>query len=487
MHADFLAAICAEPDDLAHRLVYADWLEEHGTTTLDAARAELIRVQIAREASDPDGDDHWALRARERVLLATWGKQLAGPAHRLARRYRFRRGFVEWIEVSCEDWMRHFTRHGPLPAVRAIQFTSHPTTLTPDALVGVDALDLRRAQVNPLNPLDLGLLVGKVRLRRLDLVVQRTPLPELLALDALAGLEHLGVPGLGPNSPQVLAGACAVAPPRRLRSLALGSADATEAFTNSPWLGQLRELTVRGSCAAVLPRLCRSPAAGGLRRLRLESPGLLAGPTAFGHHLARIEVMEFATTQALSAGAGLFLHELPNLRELHLQGINEFEDAYQFWGLRAWPHLRTFELDGKLEFGRCRDLFRPADRNALRRLRVPEALPSVLTACPQLAELSSQRFRHDRSWFDAPDVPGHPALTALDLPGRAVGLGLARRLADPAAFPRLAALDLRGADLSAEVRAVLARRLGAGLRHGAKKQDLLAHEIEHATAREYLP
>ena len=41
----FLAAITAAPDDEALRLVYADWLEEHG----DAARAELIRLQFEAE------------------------------------------------------------------------------------------------------------------------------------------------------------------------------------------------------------------------------------------------------------------------------------------------------------------------------------------------------------------------------------------------------------------------------------------------------
>jgi uncharacterized protein (TIGR02996 family) len=44
----FLSAIAEAPDDDAPRLVYADWLEDHG----DPERAEFIRVQIAlyREA-----------------------------------------------------------------------------------------------------------------------------------------------------------------------------------------------------------------------------------------------------------------------------------------------------------------------------------------------------------------------------------------------------------------------------------------------------
>jgi uncharacterized protein (TIGR02996 family) len=39
--AAFLADIQANPDDDRPRLVFADWLEDHG----DPARAEFIRVQ----------------------------------------------------------------------------------------------------------------------------------------------------------------------------------------------------------------------------------------------------------------------------------------------------------------------------------------------------------------------------------------------------------------------------------------------------------
>ncbi|HYT91149.1 MAG TPA: TIGR02996 domain-containing protein [Gemmataceae bacterium] len=38
-----LRAVIDNPDDDGPRLVYADWLEEHG----DAERAEFIRIQIA--------------------------------------------------------------------------------------------------------------------------------------------------------------------------------------------------------------------------------------------------------------------------------------------------------------------------------------------------------------------------------------------------------------------------------------------------------
>jgi uncharacterized protein (TIGR02996 family) len=63
--AGFLAAIVAHPDDDASRLVYADWLDDHG----EPARAELIRVQIAL-AHLPEDDPRCAAPAeRERALL----------------------------------------------------------------------------------------------------------------------------------------------------------------------------------------------------------------------------------------------------------------------------------------------------------------------------------------------------------------------------------------------------------------------------------
>src|SRR5262249_10339211 len=57
-----LAAIRANPDDDAVRLVYADWLEEHG----DPDRAEFIRVQITLDGLPPDDPRYLPLRRRER-------------------------------------------------------------------------------------------------------------------------------------------------------------------------------------------------------------------------------------------------------------------------------------------------------------------------------------------------------------------------------------------------------------------------------------
>jgi uncharacterized protein (TIGR02996 family) len=83
--AALLAAIRAAPEDDAPRLVYADWLDEHG----QPERAAFIRIQceLARTA-DP------ALRRREAELLAEHHDTFAGPRTRPGIRFRFHRGFV---------------------------------------------------------------------------------------------------------------------------------------------------------------------------------------------------------------------------------------------------------------------------------------------------------------------------------------------------------------------------------------------------------
>ena len=82
--AALLAAIRAAPADDAPRLVYADWLDEHGRPE----RAAFIRVQceLAR-TGDP------ALRRREAELLAAHHDALAGPLLAPGFRFRFARGF----------------------------------------------------------------------------------------------------------------------------------------------------------------------------------------------------------------------------------------------------------------------------------------------------------------------------------------------------------------------------------------------------------
>jgi uncharacterized protein (TIGR02996 family) len=88
-----LAAIRAAPDDDAPRLIYADWLEEHG----QPERAEFIRLQVLLARGgyiDPDHiDDFVGHFVREDELQAISYESISGLASPL-RPFTYERGFA---------------------------------------------------------------------------------------------------------------------------------------------------------------------------------------------------------------------------------------------------------------------------------------------------------------------------------------------------------------------------------------------------------
>ncbi len=106
----FLRAIREQPHDDLPRLVYADWLDEHG----EPERAEFIRLQIELDAGDLAEPRLGQLRARERELRwrhgRAWGR---GPFHR---------GFpVPFAPMSGEEFVAagdDLFRDAPLWSVR---------------------------------------------------------------------------------------------------------------------------------------------------------------------------------------------------------------------------------------------------------------------------------------------------------------------------------------------------------------------------------
>ncbi len=89
--AGFWKAILAEPDEDVHRLVYSDWLDDHG----EADHAEFIRAQCEL-ARLPVGDARRVeLEVRAGVLLQEYrGAWPEGLPKWVKRDYvTFRRGF----------------------------------------------------------------------------------------------------------------------------------------------------------------------------------------------------------------------------------------------------------------------------------------------------------------------------------------------------------------------------------------------------------
>ncbi len=148
IHQSFLDEIIAHPKDDSYRLIYADWLEEHG----QEGRAEFIRVQCKLAKTPIRGvksilQEISALRCRERFLLNKERVPVLGrrsklrKGHWTSQAYRwmpysilantewctFRRGFVESVEVSLSDWLSYgpaMCKEAPLRRVKIADIVS---------------------------------------------------------------------------------------------------------------------------------------------------------------------------------------------------------------------------------------------------------------------------------------------------------------------------------------------------------------------------
>jgi uncharacterized protein (TIGR02996 family) len=88
LRQSFLEDIVAHPDDAAPRLIFADWLDEHG----EAARADFIRLQVRTPKNAA-----WHALLQEHATR--WTAELAG----VAKSALFRRGFIEGLVVQTEQ------------------------------------------------------------------------------------------------------------------------------------------------------------------------------------------------------------------------------------------------------------------------------------------------------------------------------------------------------------------------------------------------
>jgi uncharacterized protein (TIGR02996 family) len=218
-------AIRAEPDDDGPRLVYADWLEEHGQDE----RAELIRVQLALEEKPKSR----ALNRREAEILS--------------------RRTAEWVGPLAADGV------GFLRGMPAVAWWGW------DAFVRGSAR-LARAG-NPPWLIERWLSLGSANLSSADMDIIRAP-----GYRWLTGLQL----SLEPTRSGVVARAVAAAPGSAnlmrltLFQAALG-ADGAEALAGSPHLGNLRRLTMYGSVLGPdgVAAIMGSTALGRVRSLNL--------------------------------------------------------------------------------------------------------------------------------------------------------------------------------------------------------------------------
>jgi uncharacterized protein (TIGR02996 family) len=333
MHAAFLAAITAAPDDDLPRLVYADFLDESG----DGERAEFIRTQIERAKLHPTDPRRAALLDRERALLQQH-RDRWGLAEFRGQSQVFHRGFVEEVNVAAEWLVAHpdslpaspLVRH--LRAVSASQFTDRLARVP--GLARLHTLDLTNttfgqpaqvrnffavARLDSLRSLalrncnfwegdELAALADTPvarRLRELDLSGNRLAdagLRELAARPEFAGLERL------------------VCRANEQEHYFCAHADGAEALADSPHLSRLHTLDLGDHYifGAGLRALANSPNATGLEWLGVEYNEI--GEAGDGGIRAVVESTR-----------------LGNLRELWYGGNRLGPLGAE--ALAAWPHL----------------------------------------------------------------------------------------------------------------------------------------------------
>jgi uncharacterized protein (TIGR02996 family) len=120
-----LHAIREYPDDDTARLVFADWLEEHGN---DPDRAEFIRVEIELSRTEPNSDAEERRRSylfgRRADLLKMHKKEWLAPFTPYAKESSFERGFVQSLEVSAGAFVRNAEKWAALTPLTRVKVTS---------------------------------------------------------------------------------------------------------------------------------------------------------------------------------------------------------------------------------------------------------------------------------------------------------------------------------------------------------------------------
>jgi uncharacterized protein (TIGR02996 family) len=338
----FLEDIVAHPDEDAPRLVFADWLEDHGDTpTIPHARerAELIRAQCSL-ARLPEGDGaRQAIHAREEELLREFGLAWAEPLRGVVDEWAFRRGFIECVGV-------HSTQGGfaagldelfagfPIRAVRLACRGEEVLRLleNPDRLARLTSLDVKElARVPALRFMDSLLRPEAVGLRSLLLESAHSS-PEwdetLLRLaepGPLGGLTELGL-GFGTVH----------TPPGR---------DVLTALASSPHLAGLRKLHLPFTAFSlpVATRLASSHTLARLTHLDLGCAEVSEAGwrrLAAGRNIARLSWLGLFGANVVDASEHLDLedHELGRrFRELLGDGADfDTSDTFPRWRGARW-------------------------------------------------------------------------------------------------------------------------------------------------------
>lgn len=356
----FRRDILANPDDDAVRLIYADWLDEHG----NRARAELIRVQCRLAQLEAIDAERIDLEDRaEELLRLHQGRWLEEIPQALRQRWElhrpgiggtffpddvpqalrpsleFRRGFVERAACSLTTWRDHIEELIAVAPIREVTFEDHPFF--------------------PADPWRHLPHIGRLRHVQL-LICGEDRLAAFLGDNDLRRMESLRVaypiPGWGDASGVF---AClASAELTNLRTLSVYLADgraktpglAWRQFMEGPLLPRLQSLQLSfGVDDEQMRGLFETPRLGQLRLLNLDSSGLStegARALARCEHLADLRSLNLSRTNIRQKGIAALVRSeyLTTLRELRLESV-EFDGkiARQLLSQQR-PHLASLAL-----------------------------------------------------------------------------------------------------------------------------------------------
>ena len=115
---DLYRAVLANPEDDAPRLIYADWLDEHG----DPARAEFVRVQCALDRIPPRTARWRPLHGRAQQLERENRDAWTGPIKERVYDAQLRRGFVDRVLLTLSQFAESAAELVRLEPVRVWEF-----------------------------------------------------------------------------------------------------------------------------------------------------------------------------------------------------------------------------------------------------------------------------------------------------------------------------------------------------------------------------
>lgn len=295
MDEAFLQAIRADLDDDGPRLIYADWLDDHG----DHDRAEFIRVECRRAALPHDHAESVDLAERRLELVA----RLSGRAVELSP------ALPPLFSFASPTWDEDYQRGFPSRA------HAEPGLLSEEQVRAFCA--------------GLEHLVSGTTIRHLYLRGPQAKQVGQVILGQPASAELCGLTIHGPESRYpgkgVLSGLARTTRLDRLTLLGLDlyTSDRTaemERFTSADWFNRLRELWLwigpDASHPFLLPRIAAIPNLGTFRCADLPVPGLQALADGFAS-LTRLELIQ---SSSLDPRQAVFLANarFPRLADLCL-------------------------------------------------------------------------------------------------------------------------------------------------------------------------